>query len=52
MVLEATGREEEVSEDDGIGATRGSTGVGLSKEVTEIMRKDVQVGVAMPADLL
>lgn len=33
-------------EDDGTGATRGSTGVGLSKEVTEIMGKDVQVDVA------
>lgn len=52
MVLEATGREKQVSEDDGTGATRGSTGVGLSKEVTEIMRNDVQVDVAIPADVL
>ena len=52
LVLEATGREKQVSEDDGTGAARGSTGVGLSKEVTEIMVGDVQVDVTMSADVL
>jgi hypothetical protein len=52
LVLEATGREKHVSEDDGTGATRGSTGVGLSKEVTEIMGEDVRIDIAIPADVL